>query len=440
MSISERASRWTAALTVYRDARLFPIAVLGVASGLPAPLLFANLSIWLTDEGFSRTAVAAFGAVASPYAINFLWAPVFDRLRPPLFAGLGRRRGWLAVLLLLLIVAVVALGLQDPQAGLGRMAAFAVGLAVVSASLDVVVDAYRIEAMDPERMAAGSAAAVLGWHLGGTVVGGAGGLLLAARFGWPVAYMALAVALLLPLLLVFRIREPFVRPAEPAQAAATLRRAVLDAVVVPLLKLAARPRWLEILLFIVLFKLGDAMLGRMSGVFFREAGFDYVTIAEVSKIYGIGAAVLGGLLGGGALRLLGVGRGLFLAGIAMSATNLLFSGLALHPDRTWFVLAVAGDGLTSGFATVAFVAFLSRLCDAGYAATQYALLASIGNFARIQMAGASGWIVDEMGGDWPSFFALTAAFAVPGLMILAHLLVKSRLGDGLFSHTNRKKP
>ncbi len=204
-------------------------------------------------------------------------------------------------------------------------------MAFVSASLDVVVDAYRIEILEPSRMAAGSAASILGWHLGGTVIGGAGGLLLAARFGWGAAYAVLAGVLLLPLAAVLVIREP--AAARPAFAAKGWRAVLAEAVVEPLAKLAARPLWAEILAFIVLFKLGDAMLGRMSGVFYREMGFDYVTIAEVSKVYGIGATLAGGVLGGAALKALGSGRGLFAAGLAMSATNLLFAGLAADPGR-----------------------------------------------------------------------------------------------------------
>ncbi|MBN2751488.1 MAG: MFS transporter [Rhodospirillaceae bacterium] len=438
MSIQKRASRYKAALSVYWDARLLAIVILGLASGLPSPLLFANLSLWLADEGLSRTSVAAFGAVASPYAINFLWAPIFDRMRPPVFARLGQRRGWLILLLVILIAAVITLGQQDPRHGLPLMAAAAVMVAMASASLDVVVDAYRIEIMDAPGMGAGSAISVVGWHLGGTVIGGAGGLLLASMYGWSITYLCLASVLVLPLVMVFLIREPHIPKANaPSSQKQSWRSTFHSAVVLPIKKLTERPLWMEILAFIVLFKFGDAMLGRMSGVFYREMGFDYVTIAEVSKIYGIGATFVGGLIGGAALRVLGVGRGLFLAGLAMSATNLLFAGLADHPDRATFILAVTGDGLTTGFAVVAFVAFLSRLCDAGYAATQYALLASIANFTRIQLAGISGWIVDSLDGDWRLFFIITAVMALPGLALLAHVLKKTRKGDGVFSRTNR---
>ena len=414
------------------------MVVFGIASGLPSPLLMANLSIRLADEGFSRTSIAAFGAMAAPYAVNFLWAPVFDRMRPPLLARLGQRRGWLVWTLVALISTLLLLGRQDPAAGLSAMAVFAVAAAFASASLDVVVDAYRIEILDPPQMAAGSAASILGWHLGGTVIGGAGGLLIAARLGWPVAYALLAGFLALPLAAVFLIREPKVdRPPKPATGRG-MGAVLAEAVATPLGKLMQRPLWAELLAFIVLFKLGDAMLGRMSGIFYREIGFDYVTIAEVSKIYGIGAALAGGVLGGVALRAIGAGRGLFVAGVAMSLTNLLFAGLAADPSRAWFILAVTSDGLTTGFAVVAFVAFLSRLCDAGYAATQYALLASIGNLARIVVAGTAGWMVDCLHGDWQAFFVITALLAVPGLAILAHVLKKNQMGDGVFSRTNRK--
>ena len=429
MTISQRIARLWELAGVYRDRRIAAVVVLGIASGLPSPLLAANLSIWLADEGFSRTSVAAFGAVAAPYAVNFLWAPVFDRVSPPVFGGLGLRRGWLVCALLALIAALAFLATRDPAGGLAAMAA-AVLVAFVSASLDVVVDAYRIEILEPSRMAAGSAASILGWHLGGT-----GGLLLAARFGWEVAYAVLAGVLLLPLAAVLVIREP--AAARPAFVAKGWRAVLAEAVVEPLAKLAARPLWAEILAFIVLFKLGDAMLGRMSGVFYREMGFDYVTIAEVSKVYGIGATLAGGVLGGAALRALGSGRGLFAAGLAMSATNLLFAGLAADPGRAWFVGAVVGDGLTSGFAVVAFLAFLSRLCDAGHAATQYALLASVGNLARLLLAGGAGWMVDRLDGDWQAFFVATAFLAVPGLAILGHILAKTRMGDGVFSRTDR---
>lgn len=444
MTITERISRYKAALTVYRDARLLGILCLGLASGLPAPLIFANLSIWLADEGLSRTSVAVFGMVATPYAINFLWAPVFDRIRPPGLSRFGQRRGWLLILLVALLLSVVALGQQDPSRELWLMAIIAFITAAISASLDVVVDGYRIEIMEESRMAAASAAAVFGWHAGGTVIGGAGGLMLASFYGWHVTYMALAFVLVAPLVAVFLIREPN-NPdiaSQTIESATNWREALRLALWVPLQKLIARPMWGEILAFIILFKLGDAMLGRMSGVFYREMGFDYATIAEVGKIYGVAATLVGGVIGGGVLRIMGIGRGLFLAGVLMSATNLLFAGLATYPEKSWFILAVVGDGLTSGFALVAFVAFLSRLCDVGFAATQYALLASIGNFARIQMSSVSGWLVDALGGNWQIFFMITACFAVPGLALLAHLLLQTRRGDSqadtVFSRTNRK--
>ena len=422
-------SPWIAALSACRDRRLLLIAALGFGSGLPAPLLFANLSIWLTDSGIGRAAAAAVGTVTLPYAVNFLWAPVFDRLPPPPpFSRLGLRRGWLALLLILLAIALLALALTGPGHGLAPLAVAAAIAAFVSASLDVVVDGVRVDLTRDDAAALGSAAGVFGWHLGGTVAGGAGGLLLAARFGWPAAYAVLAAALALPLLALSALPEP-VQPPRP-RTAGGLGAALAAAAVEPLKKLAERPRWAEILAFVVIFKLGDAMLGRMSGIFYRELSFDYVTIAEVTKLYGLAATVVGGLAGGILLRALGVGRGLFAAGIAMAATNLLYAGLAAHPDRGWLILAVTGDGFTGGLAAVGFVAFLTRLCSTGYAATHYALLASLGTLARVVLAGGSGWVVDALGGDWGLFFTLTALAALPGLALLAHLIRCGAVAEG----------
>ncbi len=445
MSIAKRISRLTAGLRVYGDARLLGILCLGLASGLPAPLIFANLSIWLADEGISRTSVAVFGMVATPYAVNFLWAPVFDHIAPPGLSRLGQRRGWLLILIVLLAFALVALGQQNPVDDLPLMAVCAVIAAAVSASLDIVVDAYRIEIMDEAGMGAASATGVFGWHIGGSVIGGAGGLLLASAYGWSVAYAVLAAILLVPWIAVLLIREPQAveKPSSHQTPTHNIGHALRRAVFEPLQRLMDRPMWWQILAFIILFKLGEAMLGRMSGVFYREMGFDYETIAEVGKLYGVTATLVGGMLGGGVLRVMGIGRGLFVSGVLMAATNLLFAGLAANPEKSWFIFAVVGDGLTSGFALVAFVAFLSRLCTAGYAATQYALLASIGNFARIQMSGISGWLVDSLDGNWQVFFMITACFAVPGLVILAYLLLNTRMNAGydnsVFSRTYRKR-
>lgn len=427
-------------LRVYLDRRMATLLALGFASGLPAPLVFNNLSIWLRDEGVSRTDIGLFALVATPYAINFLWAPLVDRLRLPLFTDrLGQRRGWALFTQILLMGAILVMASTDPGADLMRVAAAALFVTFLSATQDIVIDAYRIEVLEPERYGAGSAVAIWGWHLGGTLVGGAGGLYLAQAFGWNTAYLVLAFAVGIGMMAVLLSPEPVRRPppdtltreratevAIEARLGGASGRAAArfyGAVIAPFAEFMRRDGWLLVLVFIFVFKLGDALLGRMSGVFYRELGFSLTEIADVAKVYGLAANVLGVLAGGVLVHRLGIFRGLLVAGLLAAATNLTYSWLAISGmDMTVFVVAVVTDNFTSGLATVAFVAYLSSLCNVAYTATQYALLASIGNLARIWFSAASGWMVDGLGGDWALFFAITAVVALAGLPLLLFIM------------------
>jgi MFS transporter, PAT family, beta-lactamase induction signal transducer AmpG len=429
-------------LEPYRDRRMATLLALGFSSGLPAPLVFANLSIWLRDEGVSRTEIGLFALAATPYAINFLWAPLVDRLRLPFFtAALGRRRGWALFTQLLLVGAIVLLSRTQPATDLYAVAAAVLFVTFLSATQDVVIDAYRIDVLNPAQYGAGSAAAIWGWHLGGTLIGGAGGLYLAQHFGWNTAYLFLAAGIGIGMLAILLSPEPPYRPPRDtveheAQVSAALRQVswlrgrmsvvagwLYGAVVAPFVDFMKRHGWALILVFIVVFKFGDALLGRMSGVFYRELGFSLVEIAEVMKIYGFFANGIGVLAGGVLVARLGLFRALFIAGVLAAATNLTYSWLALSGnDPLVFRIAVISDNFTGGLATVAFVAYLSSLCNVAYTATQYALLASAGNLGRIWLSASSGWMVDSLDGDWAVFFALTAGIALIGLPLLLVLM------------------
>ena len=423
----EAAGAVRTALAVYRDRRLAAVFGLGVASGLPSSLVFATLAIWLREEGLTRTAIGLFGAAATPYAVNFLWAPLLDHARiPVLGARLGRRRSWIVLAQVLLVLAIGAMALGDPAARPEALAAAAFAVALVSATQDVAIDAYRIEALEPERQGAGAAAAVLGWHLG-AFASGAGVLYLAAAASWQTAYLAAAGLVCVLMAVPLAAREPGPAPASapPGAAGPWLRRAVAA----PLAEFFSRlGNWaFAVIAFIVLFKLGEAMLGRMAGVFYVDLGFTKTEIADYSKSVGL-AATLAGVAAGGALcaRLAAV-KALMASGAAMAATNLLFAVLAwTGKDTALLAGAVFLDNLTAGMATSAFVAYLSGLCDRRFTATQYALLASIGNFARIQLGAAAGWSVDLLGGDWGMFFVLTACAALPGLALLRVLMRRER--------------
>lgn len=433
---------WLASFKVYYDRRMLTLLALGFSSGLPAPLVFSNLSIWLSDEGVSRTDIGLFALATTPYAINFLWAPLVDRMPLPwLTSRFGRRRGWALFSQGCLILAISVLALTNPAGNLMAVAVAALFVAFLSATQDIVIDAYRIDVLEPHQYGAGSAAAIWGWHLGGTLVGGAGGLYLAASFGWNTAYAVLAFAIVIGMLAILLSPEPVARPTadtlareqvavERLQHTNWLRGSMADlaswfygAVVAPLVDFMRRDGWILILVFIFVFKFGDALLGRMSGVFYREMGFELIDIANVSKAYGLVANGFGIVIGGYLVYRVGVLKSLFFAGFAAAGTNLTYSWLATSGlDMTVFKIAVISDNFTGGLATVAFVAYLSSLTNVAYTATQYALLASLGNLARIWLSASSGWMVDQLDGDWMVFFAMTAGLALAGLPLLLILM------------------
>lgn len=422
----------------YLDRRMLTLLALGFSSGLPVPLVFANLSIWLHDEGVTRTGIGLFALASLPYAINFLWAPLVDRLKLPfLTARFGRRRGWALLTQCVLIAALVVMSFTQPAVNLYAVALAAVFVTFSSATQDIVVDAYRIDVLEPEQYGAGSAVAIWGWHLGGTLVGGAGGLLLAQAFGWNVAYLVLASGIGVGIVAILLSPEPRYRPPQDTveherEVASLIHRLrwlgaagaaavtwLYGAVIAPFAEFMRRRGWLLILFFIVFFKFGDALLGRMSGVFYRELGFDYEEIAEVMKVYGFLANGIGVLAGGLLVARLGIFRSLLAAGVLAASTNLLYSLLALSgQDWTLFVTAVIADNFAMGLSSVAFVAYVSSLCNVAYTATQYALLASAGNLGRVTLSASSGWMVDTLGGNWAAYFGLTALIAAAALPLV----------------------
>ena len=421
---------WTAYL---RDSRFRTIFLLGMASGLPSSLVFSTLSIWLREAGVSRTSIGLIGAVVTPYAINFLWAPLVDRFRLPLLHGwLGQRRSWLLLCQLILAPVVAVLGMQDPASATAILAVCALLVSIASATQDVAIDAYRIEILEPDEYGAGAAIAIYGWYAGAFVTG-AGALYVAAAGGWAAAYGAAALVIAIVATATLFAREPEHPPEHRAPSESALdwlRRAA----VAPLTEFFSRLGWTAalVLAVIVFYKFGDAMLGRMSGVFYVDLGFSKVEIANYTKTVGLVATLLGVGAGGWVCVRIGVIRAMFLGALLMLVTNLAFALLAAGgPDYGLLATVVFFDNLTGGMATTAFVAYLSGLCNVAFTATQYALLASLGNFARIQLGSVSGWAVDAMGGDWALFFVAVAAVSLPAIGLLTLLARRMRgAGDG----------
>lgn len=414
---------WLEPLRVYAERPVLVVLALGFASGLPLALTGSTLTFWMAEAGADIKVIGFFAWVGIAYGWKFLWSPAIDRLPLPVLTRLlGRRRGWLVLIQALLIGAVLALGSADPAADFRLAAFWAVVVAFLSASQDIVIDAYRVEILDERRQGAGAAVVTFGYRMA-MFASGAGALVIAEFQGWFAAYAAMAALLLVGTVAVLLHGEP----AGSAAVVAGTRRDVAgwlrQAVVEPFADFLARNGLvtaLVILAFITLYKVGDALLGALMSPFYVGLGFQKTEVATVVKSYGLVATLAGVVAGGAVVRAVGLLRGLWICGVAQMLSNLVYILLvqAGH-DLTMLAAAVTVENLTGGMGTAAFVAYLSSLCNLSYTATQYALLSSFMAQARTLLSGFAGVIQQEVG--WTQFLLFTTAAAVPGLLLLAWL-------------------
>lgn len=438
---------WLEASRVYLERRVLVILFLGFSSGLPLLLVYQTLSAWLAEVGISKTAIGAFLWASTAYSMKFLWAPAVDKIPLPILTGLlGQRRGWLVFSQLLIVAAMLGLGSSDPTTSLLHTAIWAVALAFASATQDIVVDAYRIESLEEEQMGAGSANYVLGYRIA-MLVAGAGALFVADFYGWFAAYATMAVLMVIGILTVLVSPEPERKVTDetrelesrvvnfmdrsahlpgPLQLAATR---LYEAVFCPFADFMSRPYWLMILLFVALYKYGEALLGVMAYPFYLDLGFSKSEIAAISKGYGFAMTIIGGLLGGVMVARMGILKALLYAGILQCVANLAFAAQAMVGySLPMLTITISIENLTAGMATSAFVAYLSSLCNVAYTATQFALLSSLMNVTRTVFASGGGWLADHM--DWVSYFILTTFAAMPGLVVLIWLMKRLPPDEG----------
>ena len=427
-----RTLSWRETLAMYRDIRMVRILLIGMLSGLPQVAVLSMMTLWLQESGFSRTDIGLFGLVLVVYAINVAWAPIVDAVRlPGLTRWLGPRRSWIVAMQTVIVVCLAALSRLEPGGQLEWIAIWAVVLAAAGATQDVAIDALRIEQFredEPRKVGGGSAMATSGWWVGYGLGGGLA-LWLVERMqdagierAWQHGYLwlILLVGVLVGLFL-WLVPEPD-RPRREAARPAGWGLYFLEMYVHPVRSFVARygaQLAVFLLLAIFLFKVGEAFLGRMSLVFYTEIGFSKSDIALYSKGYGAVAIAIFAVLGSLINARYGLLRGIIIGGVAMALTNLLFALLAWYPSSWLFVVAVIADQFTTAISTVAFVAFLSQLCDRNWTATQYAALASLGTLSRTLLAAGSGVLIDGLGGDWPLFFVITTLMVVPSLLLIA---------------------
>lgn len=411
------------AVSIYWERRLIIVFLMGFASGLPFLLSAATLSIWLTEAGVSLTAIGLFALVGTPYNLKFLWAPVIDRWPlPGLSKALGRRRSWMLVIQLALMGSIIALGLSDPQSSPGITALFALAVAFFSASQDIVIDAYRIEILDEDQQGAGAAMTQAGYRFG-LLSSGAGALYFATLAEWSLVYGVMAGLVLVGLITTLRAPIPRMDRSERATAQSR-KRWFRQAVVGPFVEFFQRNDpgvAFLILAFILLYKFGDAFAGVMANPFYIKIGFTKVQIANVSKIFGVFATLLGVFVGGLVVKRYGILNSLLYCGILQMFSNLMFAGqAAIGADVRFLFLTIGIENLSGGMGSAAFVAYLSLLCDTAYTGTQYALFTSFMAFGRTWLSALSGWIAENT--DWITFFGISTAVAVPGLVLLFFMM------------------
>jgi len=409
-------TNWRHAVAAYTDRRVLQVLALGFSSGLPLLLTYSTLSAWLATGGVRRAAIGTFALVGTPYAFKFLWAPLMDRVPPPL--PLGRRRGWGITIQVLLMGAILALGLCNPKHNLPLMAALAVLVAFLSASQDIVIDAWRVESLNRDQQAPGAAMIQAGYRIG-MLVSGAGGLLIAAYAGWFAAYATMAALLGVGLLVFLLGPEPKVS-AQISSAAGSgwhaIRHAFATAVIGPFRDFMHRPLWPVILIAIFGYKLGEAMAGVMSTPLYISLGFSLPEIAAASKVFGFFSIVAGALLGGVVTTRFGIRRSLILCGILQSVGNLFFVLQAVGGHRIGYLaLCVTAENITGAMAGTALVTYLSSLCSPAFTATQYALLAALASLGRTVVASSGGILSERIG--WVRFFELTSVVALPAIIL-----------------------
>ena len=405
------------ALRVYADLRILGIGFLGFSSGLPRLLVYSTLSFWLLEEGLSITAVGLFAATGLPYNLKFGWAPFLDRLRlPGLTKLLGLRRSWILLIQLALTAAILWLATGDPGSAPTMVATIALVVAFLSASQDVVIDAYRVEILDDDEQGAGAAAVVFGYRIG-MLVASAGALYLAAwSESWPLTYAMMAACMAVGIVTTLLVREP-----GSSQAIEDDDRGIgpqlRDAIIGPFRDFVKRKSTLVALVFIILYKLGDALAGTMLNPLLVSLEFDKTTIADIAKTFGLVASIVGVFAGGALVRKVGIVRALWVAGFLQMGSNLMFTAQALVGKDTAFLVGTIGiENLSGGLGTAAFVAYLSALCNKEYTATQYAFLTAAAGVLQTVISTSSGAMAEATG--WPAYFAITTAAAIPGLALL----------------------
>jgi len=441
---------WREAALIYLKPRTIAMLFLGFSAGLPFLLVFSTLSVWLKEAEVSRSVIGFFSWVGITYSIKFFWAPVIDRLPIPWLTGwLGRRRSWMLIAQFGIALGLIGMAMTDPGTDLYWVAVFAVLVAFSSATQDVSIDAYRIEAVDRHLQGAMAASYILGYRLA-LLVSGAGALTLADQMAWSSVYLLMAGLMAVGMVTVLFINEPEIPKTQNTLEEEVrvikflagsdhwpprLRAMVawfIGGVVCPFVDFFIRNGKIAllILLFISVFRISDITMGVMANPFYLDLGFTKTEIGVTTKLFGFFMTILGSLIGGLFVVRYGIMKPLLLGGILVASTNLLFAYMAMvEPNTRLLAMVISADNLSGGFAVSAFIAYLSSLTNTAYTATQYALFSSLMTLPAKMIGGFSGVVVDAQG--YPFFFIYASILGIPAILLVLYLMRVANVdGDG----------
>lgn len=392
-------------IRVYGNQRVLGLLGLGFSSGLPLALTSSTLQAWMTTEHVDLKIIGVFSLVGLPYTLKVLWAPLLDRFTPP---WLGRRRGWILLWQILLAAGVITLSVTSPASMPWAVGILAVCVAFFSASQDIVIDAYRADVLREKELGAGAATTVVGYRVA-LLVSGALALILSDHLSWHTVYTLMAGLMLASTTFTLMAPEPTEKPTPPAN----LKEAVWG----PLASYFGRSGAVEMLLFIMLYKLGDAMAGALTTPFLLDLGFTRTDVGTVNKAFGLISTIVGTLAGGSFIAKMGINRSLWVFAFLQAVSNLAFAGLALLGRSYPAMIAAIGiENICGGMGTAAFIAFMMSLCDKRFTATQYALLTSFMAVTRVLAGVPTGFMVNALG--WPLFYTVSVLGAVPAMLLL----------------------
>lgn len=406
-------------LKLFTDYKQLQIFILGIFSGMPLYIIYTTIAAWLKGANVDIAIITSFAAARVFYSLKVFWSPLIDHLKIPVLHRLGRRKSWMCLLFGLVAIIIALYSKLDPNEYVARIYALTITLGLASASLDIVIDAFRIDTIEKEKLSMAAANAVFGYRIGG-LIAGAGAFYIAEDHGWQVAFLAIGILYVLGIFFVLSLKEPQIEQKKiNILSASSWKFMALD----PFADFLRRDGALIILLAVVFYKLGDAMLGVVATPFYMELGFTLKEIASITKLYGLIATIAGSYIGGMIIYRYGSIKGLIFCGIAQGVTNLAFVWLHHQGhDKSALMIAITIENVASGMGDAALVGYLSYLCNKQFSATQYALLSSLSGLFSHSIVGFGGSILKVIG--WDNYFIMTVLLAIPGLLLLLFLQKK----------------